>query len=185
LRIAPWESLTAPWGEPEHPIPYVVITTQPWPEEWWRPNPAHDANGSPIKAARPASQLASAVDRVAPVHANGAGSNGTGLNGTAPLPVARQKVPFDVEVIPVIRAEATSQPTLPTTPIIRRDERAAARPEARVPAASAAPPRREVGRERLATARARRRGMLTRLAIFAAGLVISLIAVETASRRRS
>src|SRR3954454_10546071 len=27
----------APWGELERELPYVTITTQPWPEEWWRP----------------------------------------------------------------------------------------------------------------------------------------------------
>jgi hypothetical protein len=44
---------------------------------------------------------------------------------------------------------------------------------------------RNLERERLTLVRSRRRGSLTRLAIFAAGLVISLIAVEAASRRRS
>ena len=188
LRVAPWESIPAPWGEPENPIPYVVITTQPWPEEWWRPNAVHDANGSPIKAARPASQLASAVDRVAPVHANGAGSNGTGLNGSAPLPVARQKVPFDVEVIPVDRGEPMPPTTTLPTTLRSTPRRGCRRPSGSshaVDCRRSRHPSVEVERERLATARTRRRGMLTRLAIFAAGLVISLIAVETASRRRS
>ena len=27
LRVAPWESIPAPWGEPEQRVPYVVITT--------------------------------------------------------------------------------------------------------------------------------------------------------------
>ena len=105
LRIAPWESVPAPWDEAENPVPYVVITTQPWPEEWWR-----------------------------------AGPRDTPSNGSKPHPLTVRQVPSGINVIPV-----------------------RARPRAR----------------------ARRRGLFTRLAIFAVALLISLIAVETASRRRS
>src|SRR4051794_40500515 len=30
-------SFRAPWGELERELPYVTITTQPWPEEGWPP----------------------------------------------------------------------------------------------------------------------------------------------------
>jgi hypothetical protein len=64
------------------------------------------------------------------------------------------------------------------------DDRAKRR-EARTQTATEARARRTLERERLAQARSHRKGTLARLAIFALGLVISLIAVETASRRRS
>ncbi len=59
------------------------------------------------------------------------------------------------------------------------------RREARTQSIAGVHAQRRIERERLAEARARRRGTMTRLAIFALGLLISVIAVETASRRRS
>jgi len=111
----------APWTESKVRIPYVVITTQPWPTEWWRP---------------PSERVAT--------------------NGAVARPIEIVALPRE-EAPP---AEAPRAPERIAEPVVRLPERA--RPS-----------------------RQRRRGMLTRLAIVAIGVVISLIAVETASRRRS
>jgi hypothetical protein len=71
-----------------------------------------------------------------------------------------------------------------TESTLLRDDRARRR-EVRLESVSDVRTQHRLERERKAEARARRRGTLTRVAIFVAGLVISLIAVETASRRRS
>ena len=82
-----------------------------------------------------------------------------------------------IGVIPVVRGGAS--PTSSAAGIALTQGKAPVEPTPTVRAA-------RTGKAvRAAEARARRRGMLTRLALFAVGLVISLIAVETVSRRRS
>ena len=155
IRIAPWESFQAPWGELE-PIPYVVVTTQPWPEEWWRPN----GSGPHTVAAGPHAGTAGPDTR----------SDGRNIASTRP-------VPRQIAVIPIERGAAVPRAAPPVG-----ERRAPDHPARRTAAATTNAAAR---RRRDAEARAaRRRGTLTRLAIFAVGLVISLIAVETAARRR-
>ncbi len=208
LRVAPWESIPAPWGEPDNPVPYVVITTHPWPEEWWRPNvvpvrreaePGADLSESRLAAAGRVTAIRAvgrvtatgALERITAARLNGAGPSGAGSNGaetggSRPRTASAQNGPSRIGFVPVVRGGATPpahDDSLPVaTPL--RDDRASRR-EGRIESVAEVRARRELERERLAEARARRRGMLTRLAIFAAGLVISLIAVETAARRRS
>lgn len=180
LRVAPWESIPAPWGEPEQRVPYVVITTQPWPEEWWRPNarrlPPEGDTVAELPELRPA-----------PGHSNG-NSNGAGraqrdvggMQEAASAPEIRSRT----GAIPVHGdAGSTSHDDSSEAALLHEDR--ARRREIHLEAVGDVRTQRRLERERKAEARARRRGMLTRVAIFVAGLVISLIAVETASRRRS
>jgi hypothetical protein len=110
-------SFRAPWGESESKNPFVVITTEPWPVEWWR------------------------VPRTAPLSA-AATSNPMAV-AASPFPAARSRiVPLEVP-------------------------QHADRPRARTR-------RRETPR----------RGLLARIALVAFGLVVSLLAVESASKRR-
>jgi hypothetical protein len=179
LRVAPWESIPAPWGEPQIQVPYVVITTQPWPEEWWRPNARRlPRDGDP--ADLPESRLVA-------THPNGTGSDGTARDGGSAdgLPIDHQG-PSRIGVIPVVRggvAPAGHDDGLHDATLLREDR--ARRREVRMKSVARAQAQRRLEGEQLAEARARRRGTLTRLAIFVVGLVISVIAVETASRRRS
>lgn len=157
LHVAPWESIPAPWGEPENAVPYVVITTQPWPEEWWRPN----AKRIPRDGGPAADLLESRL-------------------------AAARHGPSRIGVIPVERggAEPRARDDPAATSTLLEEDRAMRR-EARTQSIAGVHAQRRIERERLAEARARRRGTMTRLAIFALGLLISVIAVETASRRRS
>jgi hypothetical protein len=125
----------APWGELERQIPYVTITTQPFPLEWWTP-PAMRA-----AAVTRATELPASPDPA-----------------PRPFAIIKIEVADDAEVAEPARLEPRPRP---------------------LPASAAQPGPRSVGRQR------QRRGFLTRLALVAVGLVISLIAVETASRRRS
>src|SRR5204862_1792457 len=59
-RVISEPSFRAPWGELERQLPYVTITTQPWPEEWWR------ASHRPVaQAAAPVAFAGAADDRSA------------------------------------------------------------------------------------------------------------------------
>jgi hypothetical protein len=138
-------SFRAPWGELERELPYVTITTQPWPEEWWRPAARHIGSATATTAANaiaratdPPSERLSASAVAVPVEA-------------APA----------IAIAPLVKPE--SQP-----PADRPSPGAAPRRAARRPNRNEAP----------------RRGFLGRVALVAVGLVLSLIAVESASRRR-
>jgi len=187
LHVAPWESFPAPWGEPENPIPYVLITTQAWPEEWWRPSTMRARTDIRSATDLPESRLDAAVNRVAAGHEYDAGPDGAGLNGSTARPTNGQHGPSRIGVIPVVRGGAmpTARDVPATASTLLQDDRAKRRESHVQAAAEVRAQRADLERERLALARSRRKGTLARLAIFAVGLVISLIAVETASRRRS
>jgi uncharacterized membrane protein len=142
----------APWGELERKIPYVVITTQPWPHEWWRPateqtSAAERATAHPVDIlARPRAQAAAPFPDFLPEHRSIIAASAGATASAAPSP-----------------ARTTAQTAQTARP-----------PKARQRGGA---PRRDPAQ--------RRRGLFARLAIVAVGLVISLIAVETASRRRS
>jgi hypothetical protein len=133
----------APWGEVERQIPYVVITTQPWPMEWWRPPQSREA------AARRAS------DQPADLLAR---------------PAAQAAPPLLPEATVGIRVWDTPAHTSAHEPVGMR-----------VAPRKNTEPRSTVRRAR---AQQKRRGLFTRLAVVAVGLIVSLIAVETATRRR-
>ena len=117
-------------------LPFVVITTQAWPEEWWRA----PRNGAVQTAPSTAAQRAISVATIArPVE-------------TAPvITVAPMPAPTDMR-------QASHGP---------RDRPHGAEPTDRLP-----------GRRR------RSRGTFTRLAMLGLGLLVSIVAVEAASRRR-
>jgi len=193
LRVAPWESIPAPWGEPENAVPYVVITTQAWPEEWWRPNAKRvprDGDGAAEFLESRQSRLAAAGRLPESRFASGPRLNGTGPDGigeerTAPQQDRAEHSPSRLGVIPVVRGGARPASNDDVAAATRLQEERARRWEAHVQSIADVRAQRNLERERLTLVRSRRRGSLTRLAIFAAGLVISLIAVEAASRRRS
>ncbi len=134
-------SFRAPWGELERELPYVTITTQPWPEEWWRPSAA---------SARTATRTSTAIAATAIARATDTPSERIAASAVAiPVDSARP-----IAIVPLVRPEPSIDMPAPETP------RTTARTEAP------------------------RRGFLGRLALVAAGLVLSLIAVESASRRR-
>jgi hypothetical protein len=136
-------SFRAPWGELERELPYVTITTQPWPEEWWRP------------AARRMTAAAATLASNAIARATDRPSERIGTSAVA--------VPVDttpaIAIAPLAASEAIRESATPDR-IRNRDARRTDRGEAP------------------------RRGFLGRLALVAAGLVLSLIAVESATRRR-
>jgi hypothetical protein len=193
LRVAPWESIPAPWGEPENPVGYVVITTQPWPQEWWRPNakrvPRDGDAAAELKDSR-GSRLAAASRLPESRLDTGPGLNGTGAEGnpgkrTAARPDAAEHSASRIGVIPVVRGGATPASRDDQATATRLHEDRARRREARMQSIAGVRAQHNLERERLALARSHRKGSLTRFAIFAVGLVISLVAVEAASRRRS
>jgi hypothetical protein len=132
-------SFRAPWGELERELPYVTITTQPWPEEWWRPSARA---GTRASAAVAATAIARATDRPSER-------------------VAASTVAIPVDSTPHIAIAPLAQ-TTPDGDIPAPDTRSRRATRTEVP----------------------RRGFLARMALVAAGLVLSLIAVESASRRR-
>jgi hypothetical protein len=139
-------SFKAPWGELERELPYVTITTQPWPEEWWRPAARQVARVSTAAVATAATAIARATD-----------------TPSERLSASAVAVPIDsapqIAISPTPTPPAVGQ-TSTTETSTNRETRRATRAEAP------------------------KRGILARLALVAAGLVLSLIAVESASRRR-
>ena len=135
----------APWGEPARSVPYVVITTQAWPHEWWRP-----------------------ADRVATVSA------------ARPISVVAARRAPGGSIVPVIPAKdlpASSVAGAPTDGDHAVAERAAAALGMAPPAASPA------AHTSLAHGRGRsQRGLMRRVAILVIGLVVSIVAAETAYR---
>ena len=135
----------APWGELEVGIPYVTITTQPFPLEWWtapglRTTAAAHATADPIDLLyRP--------------------------SGILVEPALEPALPVELEQVLVI-----AEPEEPAVDGFTTDW----------PTAEARRARRTARR----SAR-QRRGLATRMFLVAVGLVISLIAVETATRRRT
>ena len=138
-------SFRAPWGELERALPYVTITTQPWPEEWWRP--AARGLGAATSALA-ANAIARATDRPSEL-----------LSASA--------VAVPIEAAQAIAIAPLGEPE--------------SRPNAAPPSPDAGPGRtaRRANRNE-----APRRGFLGRVALVAVGLVLSLIAVESATRRR-
>ncbi len=138
-------SFRAPWGELEGGIPYVTITTQPFPLEWWtvpglRSTAAAHAIADPIDLLfRPSNVLVE--------------------------PAPEPDLAVELEQIAVI---------------VEPEEPAVERSTPELPTAEARRTRRTTRR----SAR-ERRGLVTRMVLVAVGLVISLIAVETATRRRT
>ena len=124
----------APWEEPARKIPYVIITTQPWPEEWWR------------RTDRPGASTTRATERPLEIVA---------------LPRMPELAPPE-EAPPLVAPSRSAQQARRGSGALRADRRE--------------------DRDR---AGSRRRGSLGRLALFVLGLVISLVAVETATRWRS
>jgi hypothetical protein len=136
-------SFRAPWGEIERELPYVTITTQPWPEEWWRP-------------AAPRQTIAT-VEATADAIARATDTPSERLTRSAvavPVEAARS-----IAIKPIAKLEPLHETQAPETPQAKRT----------LASARKQPPR---------------RGILGRLVLVAAGLVLSLIAVESASRRR-
>lgn len=163
----PGLTMTAPWGEPTEALPLVVITTQPWPEEWWRP------------AARSAAQRATERP-ITVVPARVAPSPPPPMAAAASAPAAPA---------PAARATAAGA-TAPAAPAPAAPATAAgaAAPSAvdydRWPAMASGRPTGWVARpsrHRPRPARVRR-GLVARLAIVGLGLLVSLVAAEAAAR---
>jgi hypothetical protein len=133
----------APWGELERELPYVTITTQPWPEEWWTPAARRRTAATPALA-------------------------GNAIARATELP--SERVAASVVAVPI-----DAGPRISVAPN--------AEPEPHIDAPAPSAHRRRDGR-RAVRNEAPRRGFLGRVALVAVGLVLSLIAVESASRRR-
>jgi hypothetical protein len=193
----------APWGELERQIPYVVITTRQWPAEWWRA-PAGRSAAARRATAQPAEILAGSThvqgrstDLRRPVSASAstrsAARGAGGWDGLAALAAAaavpgRREIGIKVWDTPEHTsahdpASARSNGyahDLPSPAIPDSSDRAPIHEPViapRVPSESRA--------ERRTRAKENRRGLFTRLAVVAFGLIVSLIAVETATRRRA
>jgi hypothetical protein len=150
----------APWGELERQLPYVVITTQAWPEEWWRP-PGSRAPRRIDDADRSSTLVAAAVAEATPP-----------IGHRMQDPIARATdAPSERLAASVI--------AVPVDPIRRIGITAI--PKRSTTVGTPAPAR---GRRRAPRREPARRGSLARLVLVAVGLVLSLIAVESASRRR-
>lgn len=134
----------APWGELEHPIPSVTVTTQLFPLEWWT------APG--LRRTAVARATADPIELLA----------------------RRSSIPILPEPRPLV-AEAT-EPDVGAPLAIEPTDRPAPREW----------PEHGARRTRSTTRRSahQRRGLVTRMALVAIGLILSLIAVETATRRR-
>jgi len=143
----------APWGELEHEIPYVTITTQLFPLAWWTA-PSLRATATAWATADPIDIL---YRPVKPVFDPAPASVET------PDPGQRQDV---MAAEPVTVAPVAAELAIGVAPPPR-------------PAAD----RRRARRATHRTAQARR-GLVARLVVVAVGLIISLIAVESATRRR-
>jgi hypothetical protein len=193
----------APWGELERQIPYVVITTRQWPAEWWRA-PTGRSAAARRATAQPADVLAgsatvrgSSTDVRRPASASAstrsASRGAGGWEGLAALAAAaavpgRRDVAVKVWDTPEHVSAHDLAPArskgfahdIPSPTIADALDRAPIHVPVvapRVPSESRA--------ERRARAKERRRGLFTRLAVVAFGLIVSLIAVETATRRRA
>lgn len=144
----------APWGELEHEIPYVTITTQLFPLAWWT------APGLRATAVAPA--IADPID----------------------LLYRPTSIPFEPSPVPARTTEPELRHVIPEpadpVPVAPDADEPAIHP---APTDLAAP---EPQRTRRATRRSahERRGLVARAVLVAVGLIISLIAVETATRRR-
>lgn len=138
----------APWGELEQQIPYVTITTRPFPLEWWHPRPAFDS-----AIARASAMPMDSVTPAAPVV----------QRDLMPLFEIRQPAPA---AAPGVRRAIDQEASFGQPSAYRADDR------------QARPATQAKGRRR------RRRGLAARLAVVALGLLISLLAVESATRRR-
>jgi hypothetical protein len=155
-HVATEPGFRSPWGELERQIPYVVITTQPWPAEWWRPRPQREAAAMRATAqpmdllARPAAQAPAQAAIQAP---------------EAPVGIKVWDTPAHTTAHDLGDAAEPLVTPAPSRPSSVSHNRAAVRRRAR--------PQQD------------RRGLFARLAVLAVGLIVSLIAVETASRRRS
>jgi hypothetical protein len=136
-------SFRAPWGEIERELPYVTITTQPWPEEWWRPAARRTAVGT-VDAA--ADAIARATDTPTERMTRSA----------VAVPV---EAAHSIAIKPIAKPEPAHETPAPETPKAKRTPASARK-------------------------QAPRRGGRGRLVVVAGGLVLSLIAVESASRRR-
>lgn len=147
----------APWGELERQIPYVTITTQPFPLEWWTP-PGMRAAAVTRATALPVDL----VSRPTPTFQELPEAPNAWLAtepGASPVPTVSK--PIAAEPMAAEAKTADPMPAMTDVVATRRPRTAPASREQR-----------------------QRRGFVTRLAVLAIGLVISLIAVETATRRR-
>ena len=154
LAVADGPAVRAPWGELEHQIPSVTISTQLFPFEWWTAPGLRSTVGARATAAP--TELVTRPT-IIPI-----------------LPEPLEEVPAASE--PVGAALTAAEPAE------RQAERDA--PERDAPEGDA--PEREARRARSAARRSarQRRGLATRVALVAIGLILSLIAVESATRRR-
>ncbi len=160
-RAAPGDvRYLAPWGELD-PIPRVVIRTYPFPTRWWR------AIGPQTAAARATAPVAPAVIRIDPV----------------PDEPARVTIPIETSTAARTPATVATASAPGITGMTFAATSGAAPPLREMPAARAI----DRGADEVDPRRSpqRRRSLIGRLALLAVGLVISLIAVESASRRRS
>jgi hypothetical protein len=170
----------APWGELERQIPYVVITTQPWPTEWWRA-PMHRAAAAQRATAQPADLLtrSGSWDGLAALATAAAAAPGRAIGvkvWDTPEHTTAHDRSFAPEMMPAPEMTAPEMMPAPDhAPTPEPVETPVAAP--RIVSESRA--------VRRARAKENRRGLFTRLAIVAFGLIVSLIAVETATRRRA
>lgn len=177
----------APWGELETEVVSVTITTRLFPLEWWRPPLTHARAASAHASVEPGNPLTS----LKPLLRSASEGQGGIFGQDHALGSIGEAV-----VIPVYAAAAFADPAAgvaqPAPGAAGRTGEAAEwrqlSPERTRKAAEwrersrPLPPRTTPSHQQL---RQQRRGLLTRLAVVVIGLVISLVAVESATRRRA
>jgi len=166
--------LRAPWAEPLASFAGVIVETRLVPDAWIRPrgraHRAVDPPGTSVRAALAAQPPGAPRPYIAiPI-----------VPDRGPVPVRVTPRPAPLAVAPV-RHGAPPAPVAPLAapPVLLS---ALGRPHASVPATAAAPIEPMVPSPAPSVPAPARRGLLGRAVVLAAGLVMSLVAVEAAAR---